>query len=435
MLHQVIDVISSVVPRWSGGSGGEAGSLLRPHLYPASLISAVVPLWSEPVLDIHYEPRNHDSYTNSSMLRLPSEVLAQILQHLPPNDLSMVCRVSREVLDEAERLLYVRVELSNVSHIKTWCDTVSQRPHLSPRTQSLKIIMPRQTNAFESMDLWQLNRACKSCTHLKELFILVDEDETLLDWDQYVDPLWFIEDCPFRLTKFVCNYLPPKLLGIFFISQPDIRILSVRGDWGVKASSGILPTLTAIDVDSFPAVRISKPQAIRTLQIHLSMFGPKLSAITRALTRHYTKLTSLSLVCNSTPWSMTEILQSIGGVLPSLKSFCYFDERTAHGHTNRASGSLWAALQKFDQLELLVLQPTIWVDADSFQLTVYDAFDDEDLSQSFAKATAACPTLLRAIFIVDSQRHCFTRTEDGHVQFELLEEMDDWDCLYQNFRG
>lgn len=331
MLHQVIDVISSVVPRWNAGSGGETktSSLLPPHLYPTSLISSVVPLWSDSILETCYEPRRPNSCTESSMLRLPSEVLAQILQHLARDDLSTVCRVSRELLDEAERFMYVRVELRNVNRIKTWCDTMSQRPHLSLRTRSLKITMPRQTNTFESMDLWQLNKACKSCTNLTELFILVDEDETLLDWDQYIDPLWFIEDCPFHLTKFVCNYLPPKLLGIFFISQPNIRTLSVRGDWGVKASSGILPSLTSIDVDTFPAVRVSKPQAIRTLQIHLSMFGAKLSAVTRALTRHYSKLTNLSLVCNSTPWSMTEILQSIGDALPSLKSFCYFDERTS----------------------------------------------------------------------------------------------------------
>lgn len=92
-------------------------------------------------------------------------------------------------------------------------------------------------------------------------------------------------------------------------------------------------------------------------------------------------------------------------------------------------------MQKFTHLELLVLQPTIWVDADSFQLTVYDAFDDEDLSRSFVKATVACPTLLCAIFIVDSQRHCFTRPVEGHVRFALLDELDDWDRLYDNFCG
>lgn len=103
-------------------------------------------------------------------VRLPPELCRVILLGADPNDLTVFCRVSRDLhfRAEAQHLLYRTVHVHTMRQVKSWCLAVSRRPRLASIVRSLSLQLP---NSLEPADAAKIGVALVRCIELKELEI------------------------------------------------------------------------------------------------------------------------------------------------------------------------------------------------------------------------------------------------------------------------
>ncbi|KAJ7274251.1 hypothetical protein C8J57DRAFT_1315044 [Mycena rebaudengoi] len=267
---------------------------------------------------------------------LPPEIFAYICGQIDPSHLVPVCRVSRLLRDQAQRILYLRPDLrgQKIKSVRSWCLAVTQHSHLAERVHSLSLQPP---DDLDPADAGRISVALRKCVNLKSLAVLRVEHP----WPYTPGSLhtWMLEDCPFRLTTFTNSYFSCGRLEKIWDTQREIRVLSfpktvpphafIRSPGTKFPADTQLPNLIALEVlcDS-DLTDIYRP--LQRIQIRIIDSLPDLSRFSRTLT-------TLSLG-RSASLSFKDIFLCIARMLPTLLHLGIFKHKAASPGTSPLFG-------------------------------------------------------------------------------------------------
>ncbi|KAF7322162.1 hypothetical protein MKEN_00740400 [Mycena kentingensis (nom. inval.)] len=194
----------------------------------------------------------------------PPEILALICDNLTERAaLFSLCRTSRVLLDNAQRILYRSVDLEGlpIGRVRSWLLAVGQHEHLAESVRSLTLQLPQALD-LAPKDANAVAAAFKACTNLKELRLLCMPNAEPNKGTHE----WMVDRCTFRLTTFVNSYFAwTPMLSKFLSAQSQIRVLSVPGCGSIPGhliagdagETPKLPALVAVstNIESLPANR------------------------------------------------------------------------------------------------------------------------------------------------------------------------------------
>ncbi|KAJ7604769.1 hypothetical protein FB45DRAFT_955172 [Roridomyces roridus] len=250
-------------------------------------------------------------------LPFPPELCALICEEVGTErkrDLLALCRVSQLFRDEAQRLIFrtvVVTQRQNSSPLESWCYAVTRRPQLAPRVYSLRLTLDHGLDLTSDLD--KLARALPKCVNLKELSV------GGRNWFSHESHQgWALSNkCTFRLDKFTNSYFKNKFLSQFWNTQSEIRLLSLPVFTGpFPCHSDQLPNLIGLEVANIQALPTGRP--LERIQL-LTQWNPAMTNLS-ALVQYSSTLTTLNLVeyHGSTAFSMHRILAQVAVTVPNL---------------------------------------------------------------------------------------------------------------------
>ncbi|KAJ6507380.1 hypothetical protein C8R47DRAFT_1101119 [Mycena vitilis] len=349
------------------------------------------------------------------MLVIPPEVNALICAAVEdPTELVTLCRTSCNFRDQAQRILYHRVDLNGrpMRSVSSWALAVTRHPHLAERVHALALQLP-ETLKLSPSDGSKIKGALAACVNLKELRVSCAEVYAHGHPDSIHG--WMINDAPFRLTKFANSYFNFNNITDFFDAQSEIRVLSISGSHGygsILSSDTQIPELIALSVPSLNGLPIRRPlQRLETrFQRDYSPLGG-----------YSATLTTLNLVRERVDWhvSLSDTIIIIAGLLPALAHLGVSELIKHTGHQPIIERTPMATLQRFLRLETFVLiVRNISAFRDPISVHVYDMEKEEEVEELGSAIMTACPTLNRVTVgaQVDREFTCtFARTSDGRI--------------------
>ncbi|PFH53361.1 hypothetical protein AMATHDRAFT_73546 [Amanita thiersii Skay4041] len=354
-------------------------------------------------------------------MSLPPELCGLICQQpvLRRNDLRALCTVSRPFRAEAERLLYSRVTLRCLRHIRSWCVALALRgPYLASRVHHLSLTMPPAIELVPA-DYSRLIYALSSCLNLAELEVLSDGRSS--DGDSSL--IWILEGHPWHLSKFTNTYFPLSSLRSFFDSQSNMQTLVLRTSTRESTLESALPkllprNLTTLDTSAavLRSVATSSAMHIRRLQYHMAHArGEEELPTFVALTRLSQTLTSLSIVRHGRDEGMdvAVVAACIAAQLPHLRYFRLID------NTIRSSDSLVPLLPfsvNFQSVESLIIKPATRLHEDDDILRcIYHELDTEQGRYSAGVRIMYNMSTLKFLALILDQDYGFRRSKDDAV--------------------
>ncbi|KAJ7467056.1 hypothetical protein FB451DRAFT_1484062 [Mycena latifolia] len=348
----------------------------------------------------------------NSLQALPPEVWAYICGEMDERrHLVLLGRTSRLFRDQAQRILYYRVDLEECSMrgVKSWCLAVTRHSILAERVHALALLLPGN---MEPSDATKIERALTRCVNLKELKL---SGEVYASGHR-VSSLngWMINDCPFRLTKFSNSYFNFEWIKEFWGVQSNIRVLSIPFG-SFPCSDGQLPNLIAVKV---PYVHGLPPH--RPLQRIETGFQRDYSALAQ-----YSKtLTTLNVLRQ---WveeiTLLENLTSIVDLLPALVHLGIVEVKKEPRHSIVGSAPT-LILQRFRRLETFIFQVrNVARFNDRDANCIYHMDEAADVEALGLAIMVACPrlrwTVLGAEVQLDKELTCtLRRSADGRIHPE-----------------
>ncbi|KAJ7288029.1 hypothetical protein C8J57DRAFT_1278767 [Mycena rebaudengoi] len=330
---------------------------------------------------------------NSPAPVLPPEIYAYICEQVDPAQLGPVCRVSRLLRDQAQRILYRTVDLRGrkIKSVRSWCLAVTRHSHLAERVHSLSLQPPSD---LDPADAERISIALRKCTNLKSLTVL----RVRIPYTSGSLHTWMLEDCPFRLTAFTNSYFNPGRLEKVWDTQREIRVLSFPETFPPSAftmNPGTpLPNLIALEVPChgpLGAMRhlanINRP--LQRIQMQVVQSLPDLSQFSRTLT---------TLTLGRSAWytgnpSIEDIFLSVARMLPELLHLGISEPKAAMYHAEDVPIN---ALGRFSRIETLVLELSSIVRfaRHTSNPSIFFHLDSPDNLHEFGLTIMqACPTL------------------------------------------
>ncbi|KAJ7197419.1 hypothetical protein GGX14DRAFT_471311 [Mycena pura] len=335
-------------------------------------------------------------------MNLPPEICAKICEELGQNDRVTLCRTSRLLGDQAQRLIYRTVDLRRCTAraLRSWCLAVTRHSELAERVYALSLGLPH--DLASSSDLGKIARALNRCLNIKELSIHPENSGPFgSQWEGSSIQGWLITKCPFRLTKFSHSYFKNAFLSEFWTPQSDIRVLAITCCIKFPCYDDQLPNLIALevgDVRSLPSGR-----ALQRIQLRWSRYSAQRLPELSALGRYSATLVTLNLVQTKMTQQMStfEILDMVVHGLPGLLHFgiTEFTEPMENMKiVDRFSEpSPLTALAKFTRLESFVIYTQTITGFEDYTLDHVYELDDHLSIHIFGLAIMeACRTLRRA---------------------------------------
>ncbi|KAJ7681002.1 hypothetical protein DFH06DRAFT_434116 [Mycena polygramma] len=358
-------------------------------------------------------------------LAIPLEVCSLICAAVEDRtELATLCRTSRFFRDEAQRILYRRVNLGRpIRLLRSLALAVTRHPHLAERVHTLALRLP-EALVMSPSDGSKIKDTFTACVNLKELRMSCAEMYPYGSQDS-IDG-WMLKGAPFRLTKFANSYFGiHQYLMDFLDEQPEIRVFSTSRHHGrYPLRDGDLPNLIAISVASLYSLPAARPlQRIETEFQH--DYSP--------LAQYSGTLTTLNLVRES-EWdqdtTLSETVIMIADMLPALVHLGITD-RTENPADSITERSPMATLNRFSKLETFVLLvPNGFMFFHETSPRVYEMDDEKDLEDLGSAIITACPNLHRVVVGSDVQRlnrvltYTLTRTPDGRISSNRGYELD-----------
>ncbi|KAJ7192398.1 hypothetical protein GGX14DRAFT_480061 [Mycena pura] len=340
-------------------------------------------------------------------MNLPPEICAKICEELGQKDRVTLCRTSRLLGDQVQRLIYRTVDLRRCTAqaLRSWCLAVTRHSELAERVHVLSLGLP--TDLASSSDLGKIARALSRCLNVKELSIHPEDSGPF--GDRYESAMssiqgWLITKCPFRLTKFSHSYFKNAFLSEFWTPQSDIRVLAIPTcTEKFPCYDDQLPNLIALEVGGVGSLPIGR--ALQRIQLRWSRYSAEELDELSALGRYSATLTMLNLVQTrmTEQISTLQILDRVVHGLPGLLhlGITEFTELKALRQLKIADRfsepSPLTALAKFTRLETFVFYTQTITGFEDFTLDHVYELDDHLNIQRFGLAIMeACPTLRRA---------------------------------------
>ncbi|KAF7352285.1 hypothetical protein MVEN_01192200 [Mycena venus] len=162
-----------------------------------------------------------------ALLTVPPEICAAICIEVDQSGLALLCRTSRLLLGEAQRILYHSVDLRGrgMDAVRSWTLTVTRRSHLAERVHALALQLP-DISTLDTSDSVKIGRALRLCVNLKELRLLSE----FAQYQRRVDGIhsWMMSECPFRLHNIeIDSESQNRWNAPFWKNQTEIRVLSM----------------------------------------------------------------------------------------------------------------------------------------------------------------------------------------------------------------
>src|ERR1700761_4956450 len=256
-------------------------------------------------------------------INLPPEICANICEELGQKDRITLCRTSRLLGDQAQRLIYRTVDLRccTARALRSWCLAVTRHSELAERVHALYLDLP--TDLASSSDLGKIARALSRCLDIKELSIYPENSGPFGErWEGRSIRGWLITKCPFRLTKFSHSYFKNAFLSEFWTPQSDIRVLAIPTcTEKFPCYDDQLPNLIALAVGDVRSLPIGR--ALQRIQLRWSRYSAQELAELSDLGRYSATLTTLNLVQISMTQhiSTLQIFDTVVHGLPGLLHF------------------------------------------------------------------------------------------------------------------
>ncbi|KAF8214139.1 hypothetical protein K438DRAFT_1802954 [Mycena galopus ATCC 62051] len=321
---------------------------------------------------------------------IPPEIWATICGEVDElHCLALLCRTSREIQTEAERLLYYSVDLRDHSMraVQSWARAILKNPHLAERVHALALCLPN-TLRFDVSDATKIGHALAKCVNLKELRVIGELDgET--GGRQVCMHGWMINDCTFRLIKFENHYFEDRWIMDFWKKQTEIRVLATQNSVCFEDRL-LLPKLIAVATHHMSNLGVSAGRALHRIE---TRFDTRESVL--ALVQYKGTLTTLNLTRNwvNERFSIADAIATVAELLPSLVHFGINDQRKETSFMCEKTSK--KTLQRFSKLETLVLQ---MVNASFFAVddaTPYAMKEAEGVRGLGYEILMACTTLRR----------------------------------------
>ncbi|KAJ7646590.1 hypothetical protein FB45DRAFT_890838 [Roridomyces roridus] len=249
------------------------------------------------------------------MLCLPPEIYAILCEQVDTASLALFCRISRAFQEQAQWILYHKVDLRacTLPYVKSWCMAVTRHSHLAKRVESLSLRL--LNSALIQEDAERIGRAFAVCVNLRRLAVLHGGH-----MPDICPQTWMIEECGFRLERFSNTYfnLNRGMEG-FFERQTSLRVLSLPSAMhSIPFTDGRLPNLTAIDASLEIVLGLPAGRPLQRIQIH----GERSGYLDRlaSLSRYSATLKNLTIVrVTDSIFSSVDIVRAIAQALPDLK--------------------------------------------------------------------------------------------------------------------
>ncbi|TFK38998.1 hypothetical protein BDQ12DRAFT_682836 [Crucibulum laeve] len=366
---------------------------------------------------------------------IPPEICGMICQDeiLTRGDLRVLCGVSRSFRDESERLLYVNIILRSFRYLKSWCSSLSRRPHLGNRIMKMTITMPPQTD-IEADDLGKIVAAFRKCTKLRELEILSDGMKTL---PGDAVNAWILLGHPFRLTKFTNTYFQANLLVDFLKEQTELQVLSMRPKEKIIVNLPDDTLLNLSTIDASAAIMrdlgsgLWNPQNVKHLQYHLWRSTDEDEL------RTFVALVPFARILKSLSVQRTEaaagldiaiLVSCIAAQVPDLKYLRVLDYSRV---PLDASVPLLPFPIRFNCLEILILKPMTRVTLDGDDVTAFA--DLRGPISRFLTASRIMDSMpcLKRLVLITCANYSFRRLQDGNIETEGAVSLDDEEWMKQ----
>ncbi|KAJ7181470.1 hypothetical protein C8R43DRAFT_1116840 [Mycena crocata] len=377
---------------------------------------------------------------------LPPEICAQICKDVGRKDLVTLCRTSRLFGDQAQRMLYRKVDLSRCTTraLLSWCLAVTRRSQLAERVHTLSLSLSYGLSF--SSDVTKIAKALSKCLNLKELSIHRDIFGSFgprKDMDGGSIQGWIVTQCPFRLTKFSNGYFKTSFLAQFWTPQSEIRVLAIPNCHDrFPLFDDQLPHLVALEVGNLKALPADRP--LQRIQLRWGRYGTVDSL--SCLGRYSASLTTLHLVQHFVvpSTSTLQILDTFAHELPALLHLALIetDENTKI-YERFAEDTPLSALAKFQKLQTFVIYCQRIDAFDDHTLECIYELDDPPSMREFGWAIMknACPMLQRVVIAARiysttgpkdwdlGSKRCestctLTRTADGAIETDFGTEFD-----------
>ncbi|KAJ7162215.1 hypothetical protein C8R46DRAFT_1353210 [Mycena filopes] len=353
---------------------------------------------------------------------IPPEIYETICTDVEPADLAMLCRTSRPFRDQAQRILYHKVDLGicrKSRSLKSWCWAVAHSCRLAERVHTLVLRLPLP-HELRPTDVTTIRRALQACVNLKDLTIF--PDKVRLDTPPESVDAYLMDELPFRLTKFTNSYFMFAVLDRFFTMQTDIQMVSMPYFEHARDREFHLPRLVALGFCPFHLLPPRSP-----LQRLWTNIQPDMSPL-----RSYSaSLTSLHINL-SIGWgepTISHVILTIVELLPGLMHLAITMNRHISLHSQLPQV---ASLHGFSRLESFILVSRSPPSA-GFRLLHHFHMTDEHAMAFGSALMTACPTLRRAIVGgPTNQFHTFTRTPSIHSESGLEFEFGDAHMSWQS---
>ncbi|KAJ7681001.1 hypothetical protein DFH06DRAFT_1164800 [Mycena polygramma] len=198
-------------------------------------------------------------------LNIPPEVYSLIRAAVEYRaELVTLCRTSRAFRDEAQRILYRRVNLGHQTRrLKSLALAVTRHSHLAEREHTLVLRLP-ETLKLSPLDGSRIKDTLGACINLKELRVSC-ADAYPFSSPNSIDG-WMLKDASFRLIKFANSYFRFDCIMGFLDAQSEICVFSTTTHHDCfPPSDAQLPNLIAISVVSLHSLPAGRPlQRIET---------------------------------------------------------------------------------------------------------------------------------------------------------------------------
>ncbi|KAJ7737147.1 hypothetical protein DFH07DRAFT_95782 [Mycena maculata] len=334
-----------------------------------------------------------------STVQLPPEICAKICESLSLKDRVTLCRTSRLLADQAQRLIYRTVDLSHSTPLalRSWCLAVTRHSQLAEHVHVLSMGLPIDLSF--SSDVGKIARALSRCVNLKELSIHPDNSGpfgALYESQSSSIQGWIITKCPFRLTKFSNSYFRNSFISQFWTPQSEIRVLAIPNcTHNFPIYDDQLPHLIALEVGDVRSLPVGR--ALQRIQLRWGRYTAGSVEQLSALSRYSATLMTLNLLQTSvTPLVSTlRIFDKVAQELPLLLHLG-ITEIDKYTKDRFAEDAPLNVLAKFTQLQTFVIYcQKINAFRDLALARVYQ-LDEMPGLEAFGRAVMeACPTLRR----------------------------------------
>ncbi|KAJ7762514.1 hypothetical protein B0H16DRAFT_1529060 [Mycena metata] len=342
------------------------------------------------------------------MVFLPAEIYAIIFAEVEPSALAVLCRTCRHFLDQAQHILFHTIDLEGhgMRATKSWCLAVTRHPHLAQRVAALSLQLP-EVAKLDPADGTKIHRALMLCVNLKELKVTFEE---ILGGNHRSAGGWFINECPFRLTKFNNLYFEQDWIAPFWRAQSELRVLSAPYCGPLTFSDEQLPNLVAVKVCDVQYLPAGRP-----LQRIEAPFPSSLDHYYSGLAQYSHSLTTLNLLRESADTSIWHAVILIARVLPALVNFGITEVKRSERRSiaQSAPANIFQNFCRLETFVLLLINVTRFRDPDSRR--IYAMGHEGHLKDFGAAIMEACPTLRQTVLgsevQLDRQLTCTLRRD------------------------